>query len=129
MLRKKKKVKYQQIGLPQFKPDMMAKSDAALPQFKPDMMAPKDSTTMRFKDAQKIMLDKMKSTEAGIDSVLTSGAKPPVTPMVLKKKKKKKGGVKKKIMGGVKDMYKKGGIKKSTASEFLEPPSTYNLDS
>ena len=38
--------------------------------------------------------------------------------------KKKKG--KEKKMGG---MYKEGGIKKSTASEFLEPPSAYNLDS
>lgn len=39
-------------------------------------------------------------------------------------KKKLKG--KEKKMGG---MYKEGGIKKSTASEFLEPPSAYNLDS
>ena len=37
--------------------------------------------------------------------------------------------VKKKKMGGVKELYKKGGVKKSTASEFLEPPSAYNLDS
>lgn len=49
---------------------------------------------------------------------------------VIKKKKKKKGGTlpKKKGMGGMKDMYKEGGIKKSTASEFLEPPSAYNID-
>tara|TARA_R110002012_G_scaffold2124_9_gene10221 strand:+ start:30384 stop:30668 length:285 start_codon:yes stop_codon:yes gene_type:complete len=71
----------------------------------------------------------MLSVEAGVDN----NPNPTAADRIVgakKKKKKKMGGTraKKKGMGGMKDMYKKGGVKKSTASEFLSPPSVYNLD-
>jgi len=69
----------------------------------------------------------MLSVNAGVDNNPNPTA---ADRIVGAKKKKKKGGIrpKKKTMGGMKDMYKEGGIKKSTASEFLEPPSAYNID-
>ena len=48
-------------------------------------------------------------TKAELDAVVAANKK---------KKKKKKGG-----------LYKEGGVKKSTAGEFLSPPGVYNLDS
>ena len=47
-------------------------------------------------------------TKAELDAIVAAN----------KKKKKKKGG-----------LYKEGGVKKSTAGEFLSPPGVYNLDS
>jgi len=67
----------------------------------------KEALIIQYPKFYKISADT--PTKAELDAIVAANEK---------KKSKKTGGT----------MYKEGGVKKSTANEFLEPPSAYNLD-
>jgi len=100
----KKKVKYQTTGVKPTQEEFDAMDTKA-----------KEALALQYPGLYKISADT--PTKAELDAIVAAA----------KKKKSKLGKVR---TGGLDPtLYKEGGVKKSTASEFLEPPSAYNLDS